>query len=57
MRLTTDASALRRSLFRCNAGDVTALTDAVGTLRADPALAQRLAEQVLADARMEFSVG
>ena len=54
MRLTIDASAL---VHPYKAGDVTALADATGTLRADPALAQRLAGQVLADARMEFSAG
>ncbi|MFM0174855.1 glycosyltransferase [Paraburkholderia sediminicola] len=37
-------------------GDVTALVDAIGALRADPALAQRLAEQTPADAQTEFSV-
>ncbi|WP_240975815.1 hypothetical protein [Paraburkholderia aromaticivorans] len=33
------------------------MADAIGTLRADPALAQRLAGQALADAQSEFSVG
>ncbi|MFM0305060.1 glycosyltransferase family 4 protein [Paraburkholderia sediminicola] len=37
-------------------GDVAALADAIGALRADPALAQRLADQALADAQNEFSV-
>ncbi len=35
---------------------MTALAEAIGTLRADPALAQRLAKQALADAQTEFSV-
>jgi hypothetical protein len=33
-----------------------ALADAIGTLRADPALAQRLTKQALADAQTELSV-
>ncbi|WNC88384.1 glycosyltransferase family 4 protein [Paraburkholderia sp. FT54] len=37
-------------------GDAVALADAIGTLRADPVLAQRLAQQALADAQTEFSV-
>lgn len=37
-------------------GDVGALADAIGTLRADPALAQRLARQARDDARSTFSV-
>ncbi|MEZ0604586.1 glycosyltransferase family 4 protein [Paraburkholderia sp. IW21] len=37
-------------------GDVAALADAIGALRADPALAQRLADQALTDAQTEFSV-
>jgi glycosyltransferase involved in cell wall biosynthesis len=37
-------------------GDATALADAIGALRADPALAQRLAQQALTDAQTEFSV-
>jgi glycosyltransferase involved in cell wall biosynthesis len=37
-------------------GDVAALADAIGALRADPAMAQRLADQALADAQNEFSV-
>jgi glycosyltransferase involved in cell wall biosynthesis len=37
-------------------GDVAALADAIGALRADPAMAQRLADQALADAQSRFSV-
>ncbi|WP_341312398.1 glycosyltransferase [Paraburkholderia sp. IMGN_8] len=37
-------------------GDVAALADAIEALRAEPALAQRLAAQALADAQNEFSV-
>ncbi|MFM0739794.1 glycosyltransferase family 4 protein [Paraburkholderia xenovorans] len=37
-------------------GDATALADAVDALRADPALARRLAQQAQTDARTEFSV-
>ncbi|WP_258167917.1 glycosyltransferase family 4 protein [Paraburkholderia sp. BL21I4N1] len=37
-------------------GDVGALADAIGTLRADPVLAQRLARQARDDARSAFSV-
>ncbi|MFL9987381.1 glycosyltransferase family 4 protein [Paraburkholderia sediminicola] len=37
-------------------GDVAALADAISALRADPAMAQRLADQALADAQTEFSV-
>lgn len=37
-------------------GDVAALADAIGALRADPAMAQRIADQALADAQNEFSV-
>lgn len=37
-------------------GDSTALAEAIGALRADPALARRMAEQALADAQTEFSV-
>ncbi|WP_260854227.1 glycosyltransferase family 4 protein [Paraburkholderia sp. BCC1886] len=37
-------------------GDSAALAEAIGTLRADPALAQRLADQAVMDARSEFSV-
>ncbi|SMG26310.1 glycosyltransferase [Paraburkholderia susongensis] len=37
-------------------GDAAALAGAIGTLRADPALAGRLAKQALSDARSEFSV-
>ncbi|MFM0213604.1 glycosyltransferase family 4 protein [Paraburkholderia sediminicola] len=37
-------------------GDVAALADAIGALRADPAMAQRLANQALADVQTEFSV-
>jgi hypothetical protein len=33
-----------------------ALADAIGTLRADPPLAQRLTKQALADAQTELSV-
>ncbi|HZZ11984.1 MAG TPA: glycosyltransferase family 4 protein [Paraburkholderia sp.] len=37
-------------------GDASALADAIGALRADPAMARRMAEQALADAQTEFSV-
>uniref|UniRef100_E1T624 Glycosyl transferase group 1 n=1 Tax=Burkholderia sp. (strain CCGE1003) TaxID=640512 RepID=E1T624_BURSG len=37
-------------------GDAAALADAIGVLRRDPALAQRLAQQALLDAQAEFSV-
>ncbi|RDK03649.1 glycosyltransferase [Paraburkholderia lacunae] len=37
-------------------GDAAALAAAIGALRAEPALAQRLAKQALADAQHEFSV-
>ncbi|MFM0625561.1 glycosyltransferase [Paraburkholderia xenovorans] len=37
-------------------GHVTALADAIGTWRADPALEQRLTKQALAHAQTELSV-
>ncbi|WP_013588580.1 glycosyltransferase family 4 protein [Paraburkholderia phenoliruptrix] len=37
-------------------GDAAVLADAIGVLRNDPALAQRLAQQALLDAQAEFSV-
>nr|WP_232231942.1 glycosyltransferase family 4 protein [Burkholderia sp. WSM2230] len=37
-------------------GDAAALADAIGVLRNDPALAQRLAQQALHDAQADFSV-
>jgi glycosyltransferase involved in cell wall biosynthesis len=46
----------RRNGWLVKPGDVAALADAIGALRADPAMAQRLADQALADVQTEFSV-
>ncbi|MFL9915438.1 glycosyltransferase family 4 protein [Paraburkholderia fungorum] len=46
----------RRNGWLVKPGDVAALAEAIGALRADPALARRLADQGLADAQTEFSV-
>ncbi|MCX4146325.1 glycosyltransferase family 4 protein [Paraburkholderia madseniana] len=46
----------RRNGWLVKPGDVAALADAIGTLRDDPVMAQRLADQALADAQTEFSV-
>jgi glycosyltransferase involved in cell wall biosynthesis len=46
----------RRNGWLVKPGDVAALAEAIGALRADPALARRLADQGRADAQTEFSV-
>ena len=46
----------RRNGWLVKPGDADALADAISALRADPALARRLADQALVDAQTEFSV-